>query len=623
MTKKSFNKNLSLVFCSLLLISCVTTQPRNSNSDQGIRDRVAQSPEFYLNEANKKQGTAQAPFKLKAAIAYKELNDDAESYAVLRSFQPTELPLEQRDAYYLLFGEVALAQDKPFESIRSLQSISNPQQHNQAWQAHYAIILADSLAANQRLADAAVTRLEAEPLYNDLRVADAQHEKAWQELTQSPVGAIEIKRSRAANHHVLGWLDMAIIRHRYARSASSMSTAMDEWSEIYPDHPAINYLDMSQIGSFDFTVSAPNKIGLFVPMSGSLSPVGHLIRDGFMAGYYEQENRAEAADVVVYDTNGIDMQTLYQQAFEDGVDFVVGPLLKSNIDDLAAQPNLPIPTLALNRLDSDYVPSNFFQFGLPIEDEARQIARHAIRNQQQRAFIINAHSSLGKRAVDAFTLEFEQLGGYVVKTSNISHNQNVKAAMMSVLGAAQAEKRASELQNLLNVPIEASGQGSATADFIFMISEVDKARVIKPYLNYYYAYNLPVYATSTIYEGSTNPTRDNDLDGISFTDAPWMLGSTEAIQDSRRRMQQLVPNSTNSLARFFALGHDAFAIIPQLSEFTQNPTHTIDGLSGQLSMDSYGRFIRQLSWGKFSNGQMLPIITEAPKAPFNNTQSFE
>lgn len=609
MTKKSFNKNLSLAICSFLVVSCVTTQPRQSSSDDGIRDRVAQSPDFYLQQAEQQQGTAQAPFKLKAAIAYQEMGNPTESYALLRSFQPTELPLDERDAYYLLLGEVALTQDKPFESIRALQSIGNPQEHSRNWQAHYAVTLADSLAANNRLADAAVVRLEAESLIEDYRVAEEQYEKAWQELLASPVGAIELKRSRASSHQVLGWLDMAIIRHRYMRNASNMSTAMEEWSQIYPEHPAINYLDMSQMGSFDFAVTSPNKIGLFVPLSGNLAPVGQLIRDGFMAGYYQQPNSAEAADVVVYDTHGIDMQTLYQQAFEEGVDFVVGPLLKSNMEELAAQQSLPIPTLALNRLDSHYAPSNFFQFGLPIEDEARQIARHAIQEGQSRAFVINADSSLGKRAVEAFTEEFEQMGGYIVKVANISHNQNVKAAVMAMLGADQAEKRAQDLQNFLNIPIEASGQGSATADFIFLISKVDKARIIKPYLNYYYAYDLPVYATSTVYEGYTNPTRDNDLDGISFTDAPWMLGSTDAIQDSRRRMTQLVPNSTNSLARFFALGHDAYAIIPELSEFVQNPNYRMQGLSGTLSMDSYGQFIRQLSWGMFRNGKMVPIGT--------------
>ncbi|WP_223669449.1 penicillin-binding protein activator [Kangiella shandongensis] len=607
MTKKSFNKNLLLAISGVLLTACVTTQTNRTNTDHSIRDRVAQPPEYYLSQAEKQQGTAQAPLKLKAAIAYKEQGADAESYALLRSFQPTELPLEERDAYYLLFGEVALTQDKPFEAIRSLQSIGNPQQHSPAWQAHYAIQLADSLAANNRLADAAVTRLQAESQYNDRRIAEQQREKAWQELINSPLGAIEIKRNRAADHQVLGWLDMAVIYHRYARSASSMSAAMDEWSQIYPEHPASSYIDMSQIGSIDFAVTTPQKVGLFVPITGKLAPVGQLIRDGFMSGYYQQANIAESADVVVYDTHGIDMQTLYQQAFEDGVDFIVGPLLKSNIDELVAQSNLPIPTLALNRLDSSYVPNNFFQFGLPIEDEARQIARHAIRQGQSRAFVINADTSLGKRAITAFTEEFEQMGGFIVKTANISHNQNVKAAVMAMLGADQAEKRAKDLQNLLNVPVEASGQGSATADFIFMVSKVDRARIIKPYLNYYYAYDLPVYATSAIYTGSTNPTRDNDLDGISFTDAPWMLGSTEDIQDSRLRMRQLVPNSTNSLARFFALGHDAFRIIPELPEFAQNPGHQVNGLSGDLTMDSYGRFIRQLSWGLFRSGKVIPV----------------
>ena len=169
------------------------------------------------------------------------------------------------------------------------------------------------------------------------------------------------------------------------------------------------------------------------------------------------------------------------------------------------------------------------------------------------------------------------------------------------------KKRISELQNLLNVPIESSGQSSSSADFIFMIAKASKARIIKPYLNYYYAYNLPVYATSTIYNGSRSRTRDNDLEGVMFTDAPWMIGSTSNIRATKSSFSKLIPNSTNAMARFFALGHDAYLLMPELPQLSAMSDYSVDGLTGILFMDRDGNIVRQLAWGQYNRGNIVPV----------------
>ncbi|NVK20995.1 MAG: penicillin-binding protein activator [Kangiellaceae bacterium] len=611
MTKMRINKNLLLGFSVLFLASCITTQPRTSprQSESVYGNNSARSADYYLSEASKRDGSAQAPYKLQAAAAYASQQRFAEAYNVLRSFQPTQLPLSDRDAYYMLMGESALKQKKAFEAIRSLQAVSNPDSHSMRWNAHYQVLMADALAANNRLADAAVQRINADDLFESVAQVTQQHEKAWQELMQSPAGAIELKRERARTNKELGWLDMAIIQHRYARNPRSLSGAMKDWQELYVGHPAINYVNqqIQQLGEIDMI--APTKVALFVPLSGRLAAVGSVIRDGFLAAHYEKGNSSsETADIVVYDSAaGDSMDTLYRRAMDEGVDFVVGPLTKRNIDDIATYRNLPIPTLALNRLENAYGPSNFYQFGLPIEDEARQIAQYAMRKNQNRAFIINADNSVGERATKAFIEEFQSLGGSIVKIADMSNGQNPKSAIMGMLGADRSEKRTSELQNLLNVPIESSGQGSSNADFIFMVAKAKEARIIKPYLNYYYAYNLPVYATSTIYNGSSSRTRDNDLEGIMFTDAPWMIGSTSNIRATKSSFSKLIPNSTNAMARFFALGHDAYLLMPELSQLSAMSDYSIDGLSGILFMDRDGNIVRQLAWGQYNQGNIIPV----------------
>lgn len=610
MTKKRMHKNLILVFTAffsvLMVSSCTTTSSRKSDSP-AVADYDMQPAEFYLQQADAAEEADRAPFLLQAAKAYVQREQYAEAYDVLNSFYPTQLPLELRKDWYLLVGEVALTQNQPFDSIRALQTVRNPEQFSPEWQSHYYRLLADSLAANQRHADAAMTRIEAMPLFMDPDLREEQERKVWIELMTSPTGALEITRNRADRHEQLGWLDMAIIQQQFANNPAALSEAMQEWNILYPNHPALYYIDIKvERETVVVDIGAPTKIGLFLPTSGRLATVGNVILDGFMTSFYDtQMMGSEKPEVIVYDTASDPVELLYQQALADGVEFVIGPLLKNKANDIAQYQKLPIPTLVLNRLDNTYAPTGMFQFGLPIEDEAEQIARFAIDKGQTRAFVINADRTVGNRAVETFNDIFQRHGGTVVRSADLSRTPDPKVAVMQMLGADQAEKRKRELQNLLNLPIESSAQISTTADFIFMIAEPDKARIIKPYLNYYYAYNLPVYATSNLYNG--NNRRENDLNGIHFVDAPWMIPQTDEQATNKQKIVKMFPAAGGSLGRFFALGYDSFLLIPEISQLSALSDYSVEGLSGELTLDFYGRIVRKLVWAKYQNGRWVPV----------------
>ena len=610
MTKKLMHKNLiltvSILLSVLVLSACTTTKSRKSDTPV-TADYNLRPAEFYLQQAEAAEEADKAPFLLQAAKAHVQRGQFAEAYDVLNQFYPTQLPADLRADWYLLVGEVALTQDQPFDSIRALQSIRNPEDFSTEWQSHYFRLLADSLAANQRHADAAMTRIGAMGLFKDQDLREQQERKVWIELMTSPTGALEITRNRATKHDELGWLDMTIIQQQFANNPKALSEAMKEWNILYPNHPALFYADIKvQRETVIVDIGAPKKIGLFLPISGRLSTVGNLILDGFMTSFYDtQMMGSEKPEIIVYDTASEPVELLYQQALADGVEFVVGPLLKNRADEIAQYQNLPIPTLVLNRLDNAYTPAGMFQFGLPIEDEADQIARYAIEKGQTRAFIINAEKTVGNRAVETFSDTFQRLGGTIVRTADLSKTPDPKVAVMQMLGADQAEKRKQELQNLLNLPLESSTQISTTADFIFMIAEAKDARIIKPYLNYYYAYNLPVYATSNIYNGNTS--RENDLNGIQFVDAPWMIPQSDEQSSYKKDIVKLFPEAKGSLGRFFALGYDAFVLIPEITQLSALSDYSVEGLSGELTLDYYGRIVRTLAWAKYVRGYWVPL----------------
>ena len=82
-------------------------------------------------------------------------------------------------------------------------------------------------------------------------------------------------------------------------------------------------------------------------------------------------NKDKAPDIRIYDTSTGSIQSVYNQAVADEADMIVGPLRQSQVESLTTAPLLPIPTLALNRLDNRQLPQpeNFYQFGLSPLDE--------------------------------------------------------------------------------------------------------------------------------------------------------------------------------------------------------------------------------------------------------------
>lgn len=57
-----------------------------------------------------------------------------------------------------------------------------------------------------------------------------------------------------------------------------------------------------------------------------------------------------------------------------------------------------------------------------------------------------------------------------------------------------------------------------------------------PLLNYYYAGDVPVYATASVYGGSANPLKDKDLDGIIFATFPGFSHIKRARETGRNNL---------------------------------------------------------------------------------------
>ena len=157
-------------------------------------------------------------------------------------------------------------------------------------------------------------------------------------------------------------------------------------------------------------------------------------------------------------------------------------------------------------------------------------------------------------------------------------------------------------------PLEFEARRRQDADWVFLLAMPIQGRQIRPMFDFNFAGDLPIYSTSQIFSGKNNRKKDQDLNGIYFTDLPWLLEDSEIksiVQKNHKRAK-------GSYARLYAMGVDAFRLYPRLSQLSVLPDSKIFGVTGDLSMDSEGRIHRKMPMARFVRGIPKAISSDEP-----------
>lgn len=360
---------------------------------------------------------------------------------------------------------------------------------------------------------------------------------------------------------------------------------------------------------------APAHIALLLPTSGPLAKTAAAVRDGFFAAHFYRLNKTYQPVIQVYDsgTHADTMLAAYRQAVADGAGIVVGPLDRDGVKTLARSGNLAAPTLALNYTDDPgTVPGEFYQFGLSPEDEARAAAERAWLEGRRRAIAFVQKGEWGDRLLHAFKTRFEALGGSVIDSQSYDPaSSDFATPLRKLLGVTETTSRPAKPDPAKPEP----PKRRQDMDFIFLSAFTQQARQIRPHLLFFYAGDVPVYTTSHIYTGKPDKNADSDMNGLMFSDMPWVLDG-DTPQPLQRAITRLWPQPADQFKRLYALGVDAYNLIPMLARMSIDPTERMAGETGTLSMDDTQRIHRELRWARFVEGEplMLEHVIE-PVAP--------
>ncbi|HEX5339908.1 MAG TPA: penicillin-binding protein activator [Gammaproteobacteria bacterium] len=459
-------------------------------------------------------------------------------------------------------------------------------------------------------------------LQNDPQAIGKNHQLIWMSLSQASTPPDLSHLPAGLSSAARGWLELGnLARNSWQQPAVYLQQLL-AWQSRYPAHPANQDIVAGLIAKQRELVAYPPRIAVLLPSSGSYQSAADAVRDGLLAAYYQLvKSSSKAPDITFYDTGGNaqSAQIAYQQAVHDGADMVIGPLTKNAVAALAHTGSLPVPVLALNNLDAGRsAPSNMYQFGLPPEDEAAQVADRVLADGFSRAVALVSSDDWGNRVLSAFSERFRQLGGTLLGTqSYAAGGSDFSISITRLLNLDQSQYRDEQLRALLGTPLQFEPRRREDIQFIFLAARSKDAKLIRPQLKFYHAIDVPVYATSQVYQPGDQP--DDDMDGISFDDMPWMLEKNGAAAHMHDHLARLWNSNFDNNSRLYALGFDAWRLLPLLYNSGQIAT-PVQGMSGLLSMDSAGRVHRQLDWATFMNGnpKLLKPATlpgAAPAAP--------
>ena len=548
---------------------------------------------------------------LRAATARTRAGQVAEAEADLSHLDTATLSAEGRMRVQLLQAELALLQHRPERALERLAAPEAPGVEP-ALQAEYHNLRARAHSQLETPMEAARERVLREDYLEDPLEIEANRDAIWQSL--SDVEPEVLKRRAGELRDTLGgWLSLARLAQILPRDPGATARKLAEWRRDYPDHPAAErFLERLQEKAREMG-ARPTQIALLLPLSGRFQEAGKAVRDGFMAGYFADAERASR--VRIYDT-GEDptaVDGVYDRALAEGAEFVIGPLRKPAVRSLAGRDELPVPTLCLNDAAGGVTPINLYQFDLSPEGEARQVAEGAWEQGHRHALVYVPKGDWGGRVRGAFRERWEELGGQVVATQEYDRSvSDFSGTIKHLLNLDQSEARHRRLARTIGLAPKFEPRRRQDADLIFLGAFARQARLIRPQLKFHRAADLPVYATSHVFTGNTDAARDQDMAAIRFVAMPWSVDAPTPSQSLRRNAAPYLAAHADRWQRLAALGVDAYALTTRLRTLSQYPGRRFLGETGLLRVDDDSRVRRRLPWVRFENGE--PKLLEMPDA---------
>ena len=476
-----------------------------------------------------------------------------------------EIPLE------LVHIQIDLAEQRVAKALDRLKAIDSSILPKPL-QIEYQQVHAQALMAKGDLLEAIAEFQSINKLANsDPVILRENHKSLWRGLSSLEVSKLNSVPQKTGDIVLSGWIALAQLTK--ASPQKHWRQSINNWQLRFGKHPATEHI-VPHLEKNLPPLTSLKQVALLLPLSGKFGDRALAVQNGFFA-IAETDDEENKPSIKVHDVNADNVLEVYQKVIDDGADFVVGPLVKGTLETLAThQPQLPVPTLGLNHLQTQNLTGNLYQFSLSPEDEAKVVATRAWADGHSAALVLVPEGQFGKRVLEAFIMTWEGQGGSIV--TQHTYGDNFETSIPKVL------------RNVKEV------------DMAFMLAFPQTARKIRPLFKSKLK-DLPIYSTSHLYNGTSNPRRDVKLNGVKFVDMSWVLDPDENARQWQSALRKSWSKEMKKYKRLFALGVDAYTLLSRLQQLSQLEWQ---GQTGYLSVNNRGIIHRdQLRLAHFVKGK--------------------
>ncbi len=599
-------KRLAMIaLFAILATACSTQKPLTSPGTEPVAPKSAsQDIKNLLAQAQTAGPIKAAQLKLQAAklmMLQKRYNETLE---LLNAISIGSLPDTLKFKLAIVKAKAALGLKDGFSAIQHLTNTPADSAFNNAQLSEKYQLLATAYGLTNQLDQEVVALVTASQyILNGQEIVEL-NEKVWQLFKTLDLSQLQKLNSKTDNSYTLrGWLDLMI---KFRETPNSEKMLANEWHKRWGAHVAARFQPQELA---EYLVKEPlhntsysyGHVVVALPQSGRYAKGASAILKGIR--YAANKNggvQVSYIDSMQYNSAA----AILTKATEMSADAIIGPLDRQIVAQFAQMNALPIPVLALN--STSISNSNLYQYALGNEDEARDAAVRAYRDGRRSILALVPDSDQGNLAANTFINKFNSLGGQVLSTTYYNTDEgNVTNAIAGMLRINQGAIRS--LQKKVKTAHLRGAIRRMTrkdADGIFLFSNASDAYQIGPSLLYFYADNLPLYATSKIYRGKPNETKDIDLNGMMFGDLPWVLSPSS----NKQSIAATASGTQSRLGRLYAFGIDALNLAPELYNLATQPESSLTGETGKLSVSADNLVQKTLTWAKFVNGsvQVLP-----------------
>jgi uncharacterized protein len=533
-----------------------------------------------------------------AAESWFRAGDAERARAALAEISPSP-SAEVAARKVLVETRLLLRANRPTEALTRLAGV--PMGPGDPFASELLVARSDAAFASRQPAIGIAALARRETLLTEPGQRMANQRRIWNRMQESIAAGVSLQTPPGVAPMVSAWLELGQAAEASAGNPYRLRAGLVTWRERHPTHPAAAGIVESLLAEYQALTEYPRQVALLLPLSGRQEAAA--VRDGFIAAYLAQggDGNGDRPEIHVYDTTALGALAAFELAVRNGAEFVVGPLLKEELTQLAAAELPAVPTLALNWADEDaQLPPWLTQFALAPEQEAEAAARRAWRDGHTRAVALVHDTEQGRRMARSFNAAFQAEGGEVLGWQLFEPRvSDFSVEITGLLLLNESRARHQRIQQLAGRNLEFEPRRRQDADFLFLAARPNEALLIRPQLRFHFAGDLPIYATSSLFD----PARNNaELDGVLFADMPWRVGAGGL--EFMTQFRAFGPNALERNGRLYAFGADAYRLVPLLHNRSETLGSGVEGLTGTLRVGAAGRVQRDLEWGRIERGEV-------------------